>query len=80
MSHQPIEPAYRAMMNTVAETLDEAFNGNDRSANKSTGFMLFLWDASSAPEAGRMNYNSNVGDGGRAEGGQVPRWEEGAVG
>lgn len=67
MSHKPIEPAYRAMMNTVAETLDEAFNGSDPSAPKNIGFMLLLWDGSNAPEAGRMNYISNVGQGGRAE-------------
>jgi len=63
----PIEAHLSALMNALASSIDEVFNGKPPAKRKDIGFMLFAWDGSKAPEAGRMNYISNVGSGQREE-------------
>jgi hypothetical protein len=45
LGDRPIAPEYAALMNTVAETLDDLFNGEDkrRGALKRTGFVLLVF-------------------------------------
>ena len=56
----PIEPAYEAKMNTIAQTLDELFNGDTHGADRSTGFILLVFPYNS--QDGRCNYISNGAD------------------
>jgi hypothetical protein len=56
--HGPIEPAFHELMNGLAHSLDEVFNGKGcRSEDRKVGFFLttFNFDA-----PGRFNYISNA--------------------
>ncbi len=57
----PIEPEYLAMMNSVAEGLDNVFNGEARGADREVGFVLLVFPFGDA-EGGRVNYISNGAD------------------
>ena len=50
MSDGPIEEKHYAMMNALADVLDDAFTGH--------GFMLMVFDLET--HSGRMNYISNA--------------------
>jgi hypothetical protein len=56
----PIEPAYREMMNGVAQALDAAFNGELKGPARKTGFVLLVFPFGN--EDGRCNYISNGAD------------------
>jgi hypothetical protein len=45
LGDRPIAPEYALLMNTIAETLDDLFNGDDkrRGAKKQTGFVLLVF-------------------------------------
>jgi hypothetical protein len=56
----PIEPKYRRMMNTIARTLDEAFNGDAKGDDRQVGFVLLVFPF--GEKEGRCNYISNGAD------------------
>jgi hypothetical protein len=56
----PIEPKHHAMMNAVARTLDQAFNGEATGADRKVGFVLMVFPFGSTD--GRCNYISNGAD------------------
>ena len=53
-----IDPAYREMMNAVAESLDEVFNGAARGTDRKGGFTLLVYPFG-ATDQGRCNYIAN---------------------
>lgn len=53
-----IDPAYREMMNAVAESLDEVFNGSARGKDRSVGFTILVYPFGTSDQA-RCNYISN---------------------
>jgi len=56
--HGPIDPALHDLMNALAKTLDEVFNGIDCPASeKKIGFFLTTFNFG---EEGRFNYISNA--------------------
>lgn len=59
----PIEPAFREMMNGLAQSLDEIFNGDKQGADRTTGFVLLVFPFT-GPDGkkyqGRANYISNA--------------------
>lgn len=56
----PIQEEYRELMQFLAKTLDEAFNGTDRSNPRETGFVLLVFPF--GEKEGRCNYISNGAD------------------
>lgn len=54
----PIEAKHHAMMNALAESLDEVFNGDARGADRKNGFILMVFPFHGAD--GRANYISNA--------------------
>lgn len=56
----PIEAKHRAMMNGVAEALDQSFNGDARGADRKVGFVLLVFPFGN--DDGRCNYISNGAD------------------
>lgn len=59
----PIEPEFRKMMNALAVSLDQIFNGDQTGADRSTGFVLLVFpftDAEGKKYQGRANYISNA--------------------
>ena len=56
----PIEARYHDMMNAVAQTLNEAFNGDLKGNDRTTGFVLMVFPLGS--HDGRCNYISNGAD------------------
>lgn len=59
----PIEPEYIRLMNTIASTLDEAFNGDLKHPHKPTGFVLMVFPFHGPGSGdGRCNYISNGAD------------------
>ena len=56
----PIEAAYSAQMQAVAQVLDEVFNGQARGSDRQTGFVLLVFPFGTAD--GRCNYISNGAD------------------
>jgi len=66
MSHGPIEEEQRALMNMLAETLDEIFNGPPSPVRQKTiGFALLVYPLTENIEGtGRINY---IGNGKRAD-------------
>lgn len=57
MTHDPIQAAYRARMNALAEVLDETFNGKTRP--RRVGFALLVFEFGKT-KGGRVNYISNA--------------------
>lgn len=57
MTDAPIQAAYRAQMNAIAEGLDDVLNGAARP--KKVGFALFVFEFNRI-EGGRVNYISNA--------------------
>jgi hypothetical protein len=55
----PIEQAYIELMNCIAHVLDEAFNGEAKGKDRSTGFVLLVFPFG---DEGRCNYISNGAD------------------
>lgn len=53
-----IDPAYRDMMNAVAESLDEVFNGTARGPDRKVGFTLLVYPFG-ATDQGLCNYIAN---------------------
>ena len=53
----PIEDAYRAKMNFLAEQMDHFFNGDLRGEDRQVGFVLLVLNFG---KVGRANYISNV--------------------
>lgn len=60
LGDQEIEAKHRRMMNTLAHALDEAFNGDVKGAERSTGFVLMVFPY--GDHSGRCNYISNGAD------------------
>ena len=58
MSDQ-IDIHYRAKMQTLAGSLDKAFNGDKRGKDRDTGFVLLMFPFG-AEEGARTNYISNA--------------------
>lgn len=58
--NEPIAPRYKALMNTLAKILDEAFNGSAKGNKRSAGFVLLVWPWHE--KDGRCNYISNGAD------------------
>lgn len=58
LGDQPIEDSYRAELNTMAQVVDEYFNGKDRSIPRKAGFVLMLFPFNN--HEGRCNYISNA--------------------
>jgi hypothetical protein len=56
---RPIEARHRDLMNTLAATLDEVFNGDMRGNHRQTAFVLMVFPFGSDPQGGRVNYISN---------------------
>lgn len=56
----PIDPAFRDLMNRVAGGLDEAFNGPPPRADRKVGFALLTFNFGEF-DHGRVNYISNAG-------------------
>ena len=56
----PIETAYRAKMNALAEGLDEILNDGIKGPNRETGFVLLVFPFGA--KDGRCNYISNGAD------------------
>ena len=56
---EPIDAAYREQMNQIARTLDAAFNGAKRGKERTTGFVLLMFQFDT-PEGARTNYISNA--------------------
>lgn len=56
---EPIDIAFRAQMNTLAGSLDRAFNGDKRGKDRATGFVLLTFPFG-AEEGARTNYISNA--------------------
>lgn len=56
----PIESEYHAMMNAIAETLDEMFNQGKTGDARPTGFVLMVFPF--GERTGRCNYISNGAD------------------
>jgi len=54
----PIERKHHTMMNTLAHTLDELFNGDARGDDRKNGFILMVFPFHGAD--GRANYISNA--------------------
>jgi hypothetical protein len=54
----PIEAKHHKMMNTLAHTLDELFNGDARGPDRQTGFILMVFPFGNTD--GRANYISNA--------------------
>jgi hypothetical protein len=54
----PIEAKHRRMMNTLASTLDELFNGDATGGDRKTGFILMVFPFGNTD--GRANYISNA--------------------
>ena len=54
--HQPVQPQYSALMNDIADGLDNAFNGSVRPSK--VGFALFIFEFGEMDD-GRVNYISN---------------------
>lgn len=59
MTGAPIQERYRAMMNGIAEGLDEIFNGKGKAEPKRVGFVLLTFEFGRT-EGGRVNYISNA--------------------
>lgn len=61
MSHGPIEHNHRELMNMLAETLDEVFNGKPEPGRaKTVAFALLVYPNGERIEGtGRVNYISN---------------------
>lgn len=58
---QPIEPAFRELMNGTARILDETFNGEAKGNDRTVGFVLLLFQLNSDGERdSRCNYISNA--------------------
>jgi len=61
----PVEPRFRQMMNALASTIDEAFNGKAQGKDRKNGFVLILFpfeepDKARSGEQARCNYISNA--------------------
>jgi hypothetical protein len=54
----PIEPRHHRLMNTLADMLDDAFNGDKQGADRTVGFILMAFDFRRAD--GLCNYISNA--------------------
>jgi hypothetical protein len=54
----PIEAKHHKMMNTLAHTLDELFNGDAHGPDRQTGFILMVFPFGNTD--GRANYISNA--------------------
>lgn len=60
LGDQPIQDAYRAKMNAIAEALDEMFNGEAKGNDRETGFVLLVFPF--GDKEGRCNFISNGAD------------------
>lgn len=60
LGDQPVEPKYVEQMNAVARGLDRIFNGDKRGDDRTTGFVLLVFDF--GEKEGRCNYISNGAD------------------
>lgn len=60
LGDQPIEDAYKSMMNSIAGALDEGFNGEAKGKDRKVGFVLLVFEF--GEKEGRCNYISNGAD------------------
>ena len=56
----PIEEAYLESMNTLAQAIDQYFNGAAKGPHRETGFVLMVFPF--GEKIGRCNYISNGAD------------------
>jgi hypothetical protein len=56
----PIEAEYREQMNTLAQAIDQYFNGTATGSHRGTGFVLMVFPF--GEKFGRCNYISNGAD------------------
>ena len=59
----PIDPAFATLMQSLAEVLDDTFNGDKRGADRQTGFVLLCFPFTKPDGTkydGRANYISNA--------------------
>ncbi len=56
----PIEESHRALMNAIASTWDQAFNGDTRGPARDVGVVLLVFPF--GEKDGRCNYISNGAD------------------
>lgn len=61
LGDKPIQEEYRALMNAVAQGLDQMFNGETKGPDRKTGFVLMVYPFGDAGN-GRCNYISNGAD------------------
>jgi hypothetical protein len=54
----PVDPRYVEQMNSLAQMLDESFNGEAKGKDRTIGFCLLLFEFGNDP--GRINYISNA--------------------
>ena len=54
----PIEPRHVRIMNTLADVLDDTFNGEKRGHDRTVGFVLMVFNLNDG--SGRCNYISNA--------------------
>ena len=60
LGDEPIEAAYREMMNRIAQQLDRVFNGDKHGDERETGFVMLVFPF--GEKDGRCNYISNGAD------------------
>jgi hypothetical protein len=61
LGDQPIESEYLELMNSIARSLDKAFNGNAKGSDRKVGFVLLVFPFG-AEEGKRCNFISNGAD------------------
>lgn len=59
MTHAPIQEETRAVMNALAQAIDEALNGSTVLHAKKWGFALLVYPLGEGPHRDRMNYIGN---------------------
>jgi hypothetical protein len=59
----PVQEEYRRMMNTIASTLDQAFNGDKHGKDRTVGFVLLVFPYNdNVSDTERCNFISNGAD------------------
>jgi len=56
----PIQPEFLKLMNALAATIDEVFNGKAKGAGRKTGFVLLVFPFDEVEGKNRCNYISNA--------------------
>jgi len=77
LGDRPIAPEYAALMNTVAETLDDMFNGENhkRGPRRRTGFVLLVFPFDKAEGCNFISNGANRWDIVKLFKELIARWE-----